>query len=83
MKYEVTKPSKRHFVIVFPFIGFEKFNSQYSVVLAFLCWGISITIDNEDLDKFDKYMSNLFSRTSGKMALSILLLLFVLFNLCA
>ena len=83
MRTEITTPTRRHWnLTILPIIGFEKYYNEFSIVLAWLFWGFTITIDNDDLDRFDEFMSNAFKRTNPQMWFCIIMMFILLLNLC-
>ena len=82
MSLEFTKPSKKSWVFsLLPFIACEKSYGEFALAFAWICWGVCITIDNEDIDKFDNFMCKVFKRTNPQMWFVFILAFIILANL--
>lgn len=85
MNLEFTKPEKKDWMIITPFVGFRKIKhtsfTEYYFFIGALCWGFSITIDSEDIDKFDNFMCKVFKRTNPQMWFVFILAFIILANL--
>lgn len=86
MKVEFTKPEKKDWMFITPMLGYrkEKYTSftQRTFMIGILCWGFTLTIDSDDMDKFDEFMSNIFKRTNPQMWFCIIMMFIILANLC-
>ena len=82
MNLEFTKPSKKDWIFsLLPFIACEKSYSEFTLVFAWICWGVCITIDSEDIDKFDDFMCKVFKRINPQMWFVFILAFIILANL--
>lgn len=76
------KGIRNHSFVLLPVVGYERDSYEFTMVYAWLFWGIALEVEDRDIDKFDNFMSNLFKKTSPKMWFTILISTVILLNLC-